>query len=186
LLLFAETEKGADVLRSLGAVEEDADFTVEKERFLGERRRREESFLAESRRELDGIERLLRYFSDCVNCHNCSRLCPVCYCRFCFFESEDVELPLSAHLNLAERDGLISTAKDKLFFHLGRLEHIGAICVGCGVCDDACPNDVRPFRLFKLVSKELQELLDYLPGARPDEPLPQTTYRENEFENIPE
>lgn len=184
LLLFAETKKGEEVLRSLGATEEDADFTADRRRFFDKKRNGEESFLAESREKLDGIEGLLRYFSDCVNCHNCSRLCPVCYCRFCFFESEDIELPLSNHLSLAERDGLLNTAKEKLLFHLGRLEHIGSVCVGCGVCDDACPNSVRPFRLFRLVSKELQELLDYIPGAHTDVPLPQATYREDEFEEV--
>lgn len=181
LLLVAETEKGGEFLRGLGAVEERIELTAEKEKFL--RERRGEEFFTESERLLstDGI---VRCFSECILCYNCMRLCPVCYCRFCFFESEDVEASLSHHLSIAEKDGLQDFIRDILLFHLGRLEHIGSICVRCGVCDDACPSGVKPFRIFGLVSKELQKMLNYSPGTDPGSPLPQATYRKDEFEEL--
>ncbi|MCX7702834.1 MAG: hypothetical protein N2234_01860 [Planctomycetota bacterium] len=184
LVLFAQSVKGESLLKRLGGGEEDANFEEKKRRVTEGKRKAREEFLSQMRERLKGVKNLRSYLADCVNCHNCMRLCPVCYCRLCFFESADMEEPLDHHIALAERDGLRSIEDEKLLFHLGRLEHMASLCVGCGVCDDACPNKVGIFGLFALVSDAVQKLFGYTPGADSSQPLPMTLYREEEFTHL--
>jgi len=73
---------------------------------------------------------------------------------------------------------------DTLLFHLTRMNHMATSCVGCGLCSDACPNDVPVFRLFRLVGAKAQETLGYVPGRSLDEELPLSTFREDEFQEM--
>jgi formate dehydrogenase subunit beta len=61
---------------------------------------------------------------------------------------------------------------------------MGTSCVGCGLCQEACPNDVPVFRIFRLVGSKVQPLFSYVPGRSVDEPLPLTTFKEAEFEKV--
>ena len=51
-----------------------------------QRERRTEAH-AHLQKTVAGADRLLDTFGSCINCHNCQRVCPVCYCRQCYFES---------------------------------------------------------------------------------------------------
>ena len=53
-----------------------------------------------------------------------------------------------------------------------------------GQCQEACPNDVPVFRLFRLIGSKVQPLFSYVPGRSVDEPLPLTTFKEAEFEKV--
>jgi len=186
LVLVAQTEKGRVLLLSLGAQEENINLDSEKAKFVESRQKAREEFLVQMKRRLEGSKGLREFLADCVNCHNCMRLCPVCYCRLCFFESADVEADVNHHLAIARRDGYRSLDDEKLLFHLGRLEHMAVLCVNCGVCSDACPNEVGVFGMFALVSDSVQKMFEYVPGAVLNEPLPMTVYREDEFRHLGE
>jgi formate dehydrogenase subunit beta len=73
---------------------------------------------------------------------------------------------------------------DILLYHLTRLNHMVISCVGCGLCSEACPNDIPVFEIFRLVGHQVQKTFDYVPGRSLDEELPLTTFRETELTDI--
>jgi formate dehydrogenase subunit beta len=84
----------------------------------------------------------------------------------------------------ASRRGALRMPTDTLLFHLTRMNHMATSCVGCGLCSEACPNDIPVSRLFRLVGARTQAALEYLPGRSLDDELPLTTFREDEFQEL--
>jgi formate dehydrogenase subunit beta len=70
---------------------------------------------------------------------------------------------------------------DTLFYHLTRLAHMGTLCVGCGQCTSACPNDIPVGQLFSMVGEEIQSVFDYVPGRDPGEEQPLAYFAEDEL-----
>ncbi len=127
----------------------------------------------------DALEKLL---ADCVNCHNCMRVCPICYCRQCLFDSADsVRLRAEDYLARAKNRGGIRFPGEMMKFHLGRMYHMALSCVACGACEDACPMDVPVSRLFAFVGDQVQNEFGYVPGRSREETMPMTTFREDEL-----
>jgi len=142
---------------------------------------RNKAFL-ELKNKVTGIDNLNNFFSNCINCHNCMRVCPICYCRQCFFESTDqVRLEAENYIIRAENKGGIRFPTEMILFHLGRMSHMALSCVGCGACEDACPMDIPVAQVFKFMANELQQMFDYVPGEKIDEPIPILTYKEDEL-----
>ena len=54
-------------------------------------------------------------------------------------------------------------------------------CVGCGMCESACPSDLPLTLMFRAVGEKVQELFGYLPGGSLEEELPVATFKEDEF-----
>ena len=71
---------------------------------------------------------------------------------------------------------------DTLLFHLIRLSHMATSCIGCGLCDSACPSDLPVATLFRAVGQKVQALFDYAPGRSVDEEPPVATFREDELQ----
>ncbi|UCF08922.1 MAG: 4Fe-4S binding protein, partial [Thermoplasmata archaeon] len=71
---------------------------------------------------------------------------------------------------------------DTLLFHLTRLNHMSTSCVGCGMCEQACPSEIALLRFYKTAGYKAQKLFEYVPGRSLDEPLPLLTFREDELE----
>ena len=59
-------------------------------------------------------------------------------------------------------------------------------CVGCGMCYEACPNEVPVANIFRLVGLNAQKIFDYVPGRSLEDELPVTTYQERELLSVPE
>ena len=123
-------------------------------------------------------------FAPCINCHNCRTVCPLCYCKECFFDSPTFEMEAEKYLGWAERRGAVRMPTDTLLFHLTRMNHMAISCVGCGMCQEACPNDIPVASIFRLVSLRVQQIFDYLPGRSLDEELPLATFREDELQEV--
>lgn len=188
-LIEALTESGEEVIRGLGM--EPADVHPEKreevlERLQAKRREGEQRVLEEQRENLRGIDKLLPALSSCIRCHNCMTLCPICYCKECFFNSPTFEMEADRYMGLAESRGAARMPADILLFHITRMAHMGTSCVACGTCEEACPMGVPVFRLFKAVSSKLQELFTYEPGRNVEEEVPIATFREEELEKVQE
>lgn len=138
----------------------------------------------EMKSRIRGPEQLAETFSSCINCHNCMRVCPICYCRQCYFESDALKLPPENYLTRAERKGSLRLPPDTLFFHLGRMSHMILSCVSCGACEDACPMNIPVSQVFSLVADDAQQLFDYKAGRDEQEPLPAVEYCEEEFREV--
>ena len=64
------------------------------------------------------------------------------------------------------------------------MNHMSTSCVACGMCQDACPNDVPVAQIFKMVGYETQKRFDYVAGRSLEEPVPLTQFREDELHEI--
>jgi len=188
LWVAAATDKGRALLDGMEIVAGDEPEPRQKAlAALVERRRASAATrIAELDTVMMGPENLVRYFAECLNCHNCMRVCPVCYCHECFFDSATFERDIAEQVHLAQRKGLTRMPSETLLFHLTRMNHMMTSCVQCGICEDSCPAGIGLTLLFKKVSLNAQAEFDYVSGRSLDEPLPLTTFREDEFQTIGE
>lgn len=185
LLLLANTPVGEQVVAGLGLPEAKGDgrqAAVDK-LVAGRVKRRDEVF-EETLAQTKGLEKLTSIFAPCIGCHNCRDMCPVCYCRECVFDSQTFAFEADKYLDWASKKGALRVPTDTLLFHVTRMNHMGTSCVGCGLCQEACPNDVPVFRLFRLIGSKVQPLFSYVPGRSVDEALPLTTFKEAEFQKV--
>lgn len=141
-----------------------------------------ERMLAEYDGRVSDVAGLLGEFAACIHCLNCMTACPLCYCKECIFRTETFDHVPGDYARWAERKGAVRMPADTILFHLTRLNHMAVSCVGCGLCEAACPNDLPVSRLFRLVGRRVQALFDYLPGRDWDEQIPIATFREDELE----
>lgn len=188
LWIATGSEKGAELLKGL-EIEAGAE-PDSRQKFLHEFRTERERRAEERIKELDervlGPENLVKYFAHCLNCHNCMKVCPVCYCRECFFESEALERELDEVVRISRYKGGTRMPAGTLLYHITRMSHMMTSCVQCGICEDSCPVDIGLSVLFKKVSRNAQREFDYLSGRSLSEPLPLVTFREDEFRTIGE
>jgi len=127
---------------------------------------------------------LIAMFDRCISCHACSFVCPICYCKNCYFDSQTFEyFSESYFIRMAEK-GALRLPVDRTLFQIGRLSHMGMSCVACGMCEDVCPVNIPVSQIFMTMGSEIQALFDYVPGRDPDEALPLLTYSEKEFEEF--
>ena len=191
ILVQAESAKGEETLTKLGMnLAPDGEPAQKRNaaivKFAAEIKDRRKQFFEKTKKEVGGGENLNKIFANCIKCQNFRQACPVCYCRECFFVSPTFELESERYLSQADKKGALRMPADTTLFHLTRMNHMGNSCVGCGACEEACPNDIPLLKIFQLIGSETQELFGYVPGRNVDEPLPATAFKEKEFERIGE
>jgi formate dehydrogenase subunit beta len=197
ILLKSCTEKGEKILEKFSFLEFNQSKREESvSKYLSKKIEKRDTLFSEMKGEVtclranthrqSGWENLLSVFSTCINCHNCMRVCPLCYCRECFFESPTFEFDSEKYLLWAKRKGSIKMPRDTTLFHLGRMSHMATSCVGCGLCEQACPSNIPLLKIFKTVSYDVQQIFKYVPGRDLEEPLPLTTFKEDELRSVGE
>ena len=185
IVLVAGTPEGEKAIQELGLEEvkaEGRDSAIAK--LIAERAEKREKLLPQTQEEIRGLDKLMATLATCINCHNCKTACPLCYCKECFFDSPVFEFEAEKYLGWAKRKGALRMPNDTLLFHLTRLNHMVISCVGCGLCTEACPNDIPVSDIFRLVGHQVQKTFDYVPGRNLDEELPLTTFKEEELPDI--
>lgn len=185
LVFSFPSEKGLAAAEQLGL---DVSNTVAAssavESLAQERRSAEEELTAEVDASLSDTQGLVNVFDRCVSCHACSYVCPICYCKNCYFDSQTFEYFPESYFIRMQAKGALRFPVDRVLFHLGRLSHMGVSCVACGMCEDVCPVNIPVSQIFKTAGSKAQALFDYIPGENYDEPLPLLAYAEQELEEF--
>jgi formate dehydrogenase subunit beta len=185
-VLIANTPEGEAIVDGLGLPEgagtEAREAAIEK--VVAEKVKKRDELFEVTQKECYGLENLGAIFTPCIGCHNCRDMCPICYCKECVFDSTTFAFEADKYVGWAERKGALRMPTDTFLFHLTRLNHMVTSCVGCGLCQDACPNDVPVFRIFRLVGSKVQPTFDYVPGQNVEDELPLTMFKEDELEKV--
>ena len=186
IVLIPNSSKGEDILNRLGISpgEDISGWEAKVNELIDERKKKRKQTNDALRGDIEGIDRLVEAFSTCINCHNCMRVCPICYCRQCHFDSDKMKFSFDDYLTRAEARGGSRIPTDTLLFHIGRMLHMSLSCVSCGMCEDACPTAIPVAQIFTLVGDRNQGAFDYVPGRSVDESLPLTTFEEDEFQEV--
>lgn len=158
--------------------------TLRKEivdKVVAERMKRRNVAFQEFSGGVKNLQAFLDRFSTCVRCHNCMVACPICYCKECVFRTAVFEHEGDQFLRWADRKGGIRMPTDTLIFHLIRMSHMVTSCIGCGLCDSACPSRLPIATLFRSVGDKIQKMFSYVPGRDIKEVPPVATFKEDEL-----
>lgn len=151
------------------------------EKVVAERVKRRDAAFSAFRQEVQDLSAFLDRFSTCIRCHNCMVACPICYCKECVFRTAVFEHEGDQFLRWADRKGGIRMPTDTLIFHLIRMSHMVTSCIGCGLCDSACPSRLPVATLFRSVGEKIQKMFSYIPGRDVKEVPPVATFKEDEL-----
>jgi len=177
---LAREIEGKGIL-SLSEVKEPAGRGEALARIIAERTKRRDVTFMEFKGAMKDLRSFLDRFSTCIRCHNCMVACPICYCKECVFRTAIFEHEGDQFVRWAERKGGIRMPTDTLIFHLMRMSHMATSCVGCGLCDSACPSRLPVATLFRAVGDRVQKMFQYVPGRDEKEVPPVATFREDEL-----
>jgi len=127
-----------------------------------------------------------KFFEKCIGCHNCSKVCPVCFCRVCFFDSGGDEHNPHYYETELEKRGYVPVLPDPIFYQLVRLFHVSISCIGCGLCGDVCPVNIPLWAVSLKTGEAVQKAFDYTPGRDIEEGVPLITFKPEEFAGVAE
>jgi formate dehydrogenase subunit beta len=150
-------------------------------RVIAERMKKRDALFQEFKGIVKDLQAFLDRFSTCVRCHNCMVACPICYCKECVFRTAVFEHDGDQFLRWADRKGGIRMPTDTLIFHLIRMSHMVTSCIGCGLCDSACPSRLPVGTLFRSVGDRIQKMFQYVPGRNVEEVPPVAAFKEDEL-----
>jgi formate dehydrogenase subunit beta len=148
---------------------------------IAERMKKRDALFQEFKGIVKDLSAFLDRFSTCVRCHNCMVACPICYCKECVFRTAVFEHDGDQFLRWADRKGGIRMPTDTLIFHLIRMSHMVTSCIGCGLCDSACPSRLPVATLFRSVGDRIQKMFQYVPGRNVEEVPPVAIFKEDEL-----
>lgn len=131
---------------------------------------------------LHGLKNFMTEFAACLNCHNCMEVCPICYCKECFFDSPTFDLESDKYIRIAKRKGAMRLPANMFLFHVTRFNHMVLSCIACGMCEQGCPVNIPLLSIYKMVGKRAQDVFDYVPGRSISEDIPILTFKEEELE----
>ncbi|MCK5785909.1 MAG: 4Fe-4S dicluster domain-containing protein [Candidatus Sabulitectum sp.] len=154
------------------------------EKLATARAREREKLFSSIEKDCSGLDGLVNIFGKCVGCHGCSRVCPICYCTLCDFESINFDYNLPYFEEHLARKGALRLPPDTMLFHMGRLTHMSFSCVGCGMCSDVCPVGIPVAAVFSRTGESTASIFDYLPGRDVTEEIPVMIFKEEEFPEL--
>ena len=186
LTVRLDTERAEEMVKDLGLgkAEEGGKDPKGLEALRTARGKGRADLLAERDFSGEDMADFVMTFGKCIGCHACSKVCPICYCQMCYFEAKAATLGPEWWRNDLSRKGATRAPPGTIFFHVGRLLHMGISCVACGMCEDVCPVDIPVGRIFKMVGEASQEVFGYIPGKDAEEEIPIRTFIEDELHEV--
>lgn len=182
----ANDELSSD-LSFLGDSEIQADKTTpDLQQFLANRHDIQREKVAEIQKKIETNGGFSGLFANCIRCHNCMTVCPICYCKTCLFRTQAFDHAPDHYYGAARRKGALRMLPDTVLFHMTRLNHMSLSCVSCGMCTSACPVDIPVGTIFTAIGSQVQAVFEYSPGRDVDDPIPLTTYQAEEWTTIGE
>jgi formate dehydrogenase (coenzyme F420) beta subunit len=140
-----------------------------------------ERVFEEFRDKMKSINDFADAVATCTRCYACQTACPVCYCKVCFFRTETFNPESDRFLKWADKEGSVRMPSEILLYHLTRLNHMAASCVGCGMCESSCARGIPLATIFMAIGDEVQRKLEYEPGTSVDDELPVATFKKAEI-----
>jgi len=125
-----------------------------------------------------------KVFEKCIGCRACSKVCPICYCNLCFFESKEGYNSQYLDVGKLEKRGYAQVLPNKMFYHLIRSFHVSASCVQCGQCADVCPVNIPLSILALKTGDAVQRSYGYIPGENLKEAIPLTNFTPEDFSAV--
>jgi formate dehydrogenase subunit beta len=186
MLLIPMSPDGKEMLEKLGIDEKQdtGEWIKETEKLRKQRIAAREKALTEINEKIKGLNGLAEVFSQCIECHNCRSVCPICYCRLCFSDKDTFQETGGEYLDRAQAQGVMKCSDEILQFHLGRMSHMSLSCVSCGMCEDVCPMDIPVGQIFSVVAERSQKIFDYVPGKNSDEEQPLKAFELDELTEV--
>ena len=180
------TEKGQNVRKQI-EMETGAEPPARKEaieQLTQQRIAERDKVFGEMYEQVNSLEKLRDYLAGCINCYNCRVACPVCYCKECVFVTDTFRHPGDTYVAWGDKRGFLKMPSETLLYHLTRMTHMSTLCVGCGQCTSACPNDIPLAELFRSVANKTQARFDYEPGKSLEEPQPLAVFYAEELGDV--
>ena len=186
LLLIPNSIKGEGVLNEMGiAFKNDlSEWKKKVDEIKKQREKTKKEAYHTIQPMVEGLDNLAQTFAKCIGCHNCMSVCPICYCRQCYFDSEVSKFTSDNYLLRAEKRGGLRFPTDIILFQSGRMSHMSLSCVSCGMCEDVCPASIPIAQIFSFIANETQKAFEYQPGRNVGEPLPLKEYKEEELQEL--
>ena len=185
--IFLNSDKAISMAEGFNVPAEDGEPDISiMEAHLGKRRDERSRLFGWIESKQKGLDGLLQVFGKCIGCHACSRVCPICYCALCDFESRHFDQNATMFEKELDQKHGLRLPPDTLFFHLGRMSHMSFSCVGCGQCTDVCPAGIDVSAQFMKTGEATAALFNYVPGKDVAEEIPVMVFKEEEFKELGE
>ncbi|MDO5826344.1 MAG: formate dehydrogenase [Methanosphaera sp. rholeuAM130] len=103
-------------------------------------------------KEYPTTDEIHSYLTRCIKCYRCRDVCPICNCKVCSLEKEQLQQPDTEE-------------PDPLLMHGIRMSHMAFSCINCGQCQDVCPMDIPLVKMYQKIQLKYRDATGYIAGT---------------------